>query len=328
MIPICHSDSGNSKKRSFFMMFLKTVLFFALFLHGGEYLPGSKKLSAACPPEYGKILFPDHSRQGKHLFTIGMGHRDALTGANGRRTAKIQAEVYKLGEWLIRHEGVRLILPEGFFSRPGLPKTPNLPLPDSERWKSGELPDLKTLEAKLADPRAFINAEILLKRNYPVILRQVEDKACYQEVGALIRKLSGGGCSLDERAKIRAELDSLQDKRTAPMLQRIPEIIDKESEEGGVKTRKAIFTMKITCPWESITKSEILPRYSPLGLKTCVPVRLVKAESLPMLIAIASPAKAFVTKNPKAKTAAIHKPLILAVPIHSFQRALIPAPPF
>jgi len=93
---------------------------------------------------------------------------------------------------------------------------------------------------------AFINAEILLKRNYPIVLQQVEDKECYEDVGSLMGKLFGGGCSPDEYARTKAELDSLQDKRTAVMLQKIPEIIDREYEEGRIKTRKAIFTIGLS----------------------------------------------------------------------------------
>jgi hypothetical protein len=106
--------------------------------------------------------------------------------------------------------------------------------------------DLKALEAKLADPRVFLNAEILLKRNYPLVLQQVEDKACYEEVSALIGKLSKGACFPEEYARTKAELDSLQDKRTALMLQKIPEIIDREHAAGRVKTPKAIFTIGLS----------------------------------------------------------------------------------
>jgi hypothetical protein len=88
---------------------------------------------------------------------------------------------------------VELVLPEGFFQNPGAQKTPSPAPPDSEKKKPSESLDLKTLEAKLAGKTAFINAEILLKRNYPIVLRQVEDKKCYEEVGALIGKLSNGG---------------------------------------------------------------------------------------------------------------------------------------
>ncbi len=228
------------------MKCMRGVFFFSLFLLGGKYLSAAEAGSGACPPEYGKILYECSPAQEKQLFIIGMGHRDALTGANGRRTAKIQAEVYKLGEWLIRQEGVELVLPEGFFKNPGAQKTPSPAPPDSEKKKPLESIDLKTLEAKLADKTAFLNAEILLKRDYPIVLRQVEDKKCYEEVGALIDKLSNRGCSPDEYARTQAELDFLQDKRTAVMLQKIPEIIGKEYEEGRIKTRKAIFTIGLS----------------------------------------------------------------------------------
>jgi hypothetical protein len=228
------------------MNFLKGILFSSLFLLGGKHLSTAEAGSGACPPEYGKILYEGNPAQEKQLFIIGMGHRDALTGANGRRTAKIQAEVYKLGEWLIRQEGVELVLPEGFFQNPGAQKTPSPAPPDSEKKKPSESLDLKTLEAKLAGKTAFINAEILLKRNYPIVLRQVEDKKCYEEVGALIGKLSIGGCSPDEYGRTQAELDFLQDRRTAVMLQKIPEIIDREYAAGRVKTPKAIFTIGLS----------------------------------------------------------------------------------
>ena len=198
------------------------------------------------PARIREILYECNPTNQHQLFIIGMGHRDALTGANGRQTARIQAEVYKLGEWLIRQEGVELILPEGFFKNPGAQKTSSPASPDSEKMKPAESLDLKTLEAKLADKTAFINAEILLKRNYPIVLEQVEDKKCYEEVGALIGKLSSGECSPDEYARTQTELDSLQDKRTAVMLQKIPEIIDREYAKGRVKTRKAIFTIGLS----------------------------------------------------------------------------------
>lgn len=228
------------------MKCMRGVLFSFLFLLGGKYLCAAEAGSSACPPEYGKILYECNPTQEKQLFIIGMGHRDALTGANGRRTAKIQAEVYKLGEWIIRQERVELVLPEGFFQNSGAQKTPSPAPPDSEKKKPSESLDLKTLEAKLAGKTAFINAEILLKRNYPIVLRQVEDKKCYEEVGALIGKLSNGGCALDEYARIKAELDYLQDRRTALMLQKIPKIIAKEYEEGRIKSRKAIFTIGLS----------------------------------------------------------------------------------
>jgi hypothetical protein len=148
-----------------------------------------------------------------------------------------------MGEWLIRQEGVELLLPEGFFKGPAGSKISGAGAPNSEKKKSAAPMDLQALEAKLADRNTFINAEILLKRNYPIILQQVEDKACYEEVSALMGKVFGGQCPADEFTRTRAELDFLQNKRTAVMLQKIPEIIDREYTEGRIKNPKAIFTI-------------------------------------------------------------------------------------
>ncbi|MBP1717038.1 MAG: hypothetical protein H6Q43_476 [Deltaproteobacteria bacterium] len=246
MNPFSHShsryfaESTSSKKKR------KGVLFFSLLLFFRGVLSAAEAGSGACPSEYGKMLYECNPTHEKQLFIIGMGHRDALTGANGHRTAKIQAEVYKIGEWLIRQEGVELVLPEGFFKSPGGKKVSSPAPSDSEKKRSAESLDLKTLEAKLADKTAFLNAEILLKRNYPIILQQVEDKRCYDEVGSLMKKFFGGGCSPEEYARTKAELNSLQDKRTAVMLQKVPEIIDREYDEGRIKTRKAIFTIGLS----------------------------------------------------------------------------------
>ena len=246
MTPFSYFDSRYSSPRISFKQKVGGILLLSFFLLLGGFLSAAEAGSGACPPAYGKVLFECNPTQEKQLFIIGMGHRDALTGSNGRRTAKIQAEVYKLGEWLIRQEGVELVLPEGFFKNPGAQKTPGPAPPDSEKKKPSESLDLKTLEAKLAGKTAFINAEILLKRNYPIVLQQVEDKKCYEEVGALIGKLSSRECALDEYARIKAELDYRQDRRTALMLQKIPEIIDREYAAGRVNTPKAIFTIGLS----------------------------------------------------------------------------------
>ena len=246
MTPFPYFHSRSFAKSTSSMKKRKGILFFSLLLLLGGFLSAAEAGSGACPPEFGKILHECNPTSQKQLFIIGMGHREALTGANGHRTAKIQAEVYKIGEWLIRQEGVELILPEGFFKSPGREKASGPAPSDFERRRQAEPLDLKTLEIKLSDKTAFINAEILLKRTHPIVLQQVEDKKCYEEVGSLMGKLFGGGCSPDEYARTKAELDSLQDKRTAVMLQKIPEIIDREYEEGRIKTRKAIFTIGLS----------------------------------------------------------------------------------
>jgi hypothetical protein len=225
---------------------IKGAIVILLLSLGGGFIPAGDAGADLCPPEFGKIVCEFNPSPGKRLFIIGMGHRDSLTGTDGPRTARIQAEVYKLGEWLIREEGLELILPEGFFKNEKTPENRSAATPDRERKRPAEPLDLKTLEAKLADKTAFVNAEILLKRNYPIVLQQVEDKGCYEEVGAVMGKLFGGSCPPEEYGPTRAKLDFLQEKRTAGMLQKIPEIVSREYAQGRIKTRKAIFTIGLS----------------------------------------------------------------------------------
>jgi len=114
-----------------------------LVFFSGGFFCAAEAGSGACPAEYGKILYECNPVQEKQLFIIGMGHRDALTGSNGRWPARIQAEVYKLGEWRIRQEGVGLVLPEGFFKNPEAQKNPNHAPLNSEKRKPSEPLDLQ-----------------------------------------------------------------------------------------------------------------------------------------------------------------------------------------
>jgi hypothetical protein len=219
---------------------LIVFIFLAIFPSAGRANPDS------FPGEYGEAIYRCNPTGSSRLFIIGMSHRDSLTGSNGSHTAKIQAEVYKLGEWLIRQEGVELFLPEGFFKNPAIITQSNPGLPKAGRKSFSEPLDLKTLEGKLSDRRSFTNAEILLKNRYPIVLQQVEDKQCYDEVGRWIRKLTNCDYLSDEYCQTKAELDYLQEIRTAVMLQKIPGLMSKEYEEGRIKNPRAIFTIGLS----------------------------------------------------------------------------------
>ena len=119
MIPLSSSECFDRVIPSFLRERGKGFFFFALFFLPWAFLSAAWAGSGSCPAAYGETLYECNPAREKQLFIIGMGHRDALTGANGPRTARIQAEVYKVGEWLILEEGVELILPEGFFKAPG-----------------------------------------------------------------------------------------------------------------------------------------------------------------------------------------------------------------
>jgi hypothetical protein len=192
--------------------------------------------------ECGEVIYQFNEKSPNQIFIIGISHRDSLTCLNGENTPRVQAEVYKIGDWLIHHQGLDLLLPEGFFAgNPGkIGKEKGRAL--ERKSECTELTDLKVLEGRLSDNKTYVNAEMLLKESHPLRLRQVEDKGLYDAVRNGLLKLVN--CGEDARySALKTELDYLQEKRTAAMLQKIPEIIEAEFRQGNIKTRKAIFTI-------------------------------------------------------------------------------------
>ena len=195
------------------------------------------------PVEYGEVLCRFNEESPNQIFIIGISHRDSLTCLNGENTSRVQAEVYKIGDWLIHHQGLELLLPEGFFARTtGKTGKENRKIVE-KKSDCTELSDLKVLEAKLSDNRTYVNAEMLLKENHPLRLRQVEDKALYDAVRSGLLKLVNCGEGDSRYSALKTELDYLQEKRTAAMLQKIPEIVEVEFRQGNIQNRKAIFTI-------------------------------------------------------------------------------------
>ncbi len=209
------------------------IAFFILFLSTTPSFAGT---DLRIPPEYGEVVFRYNEKSPNQVFIIGMSHRDTLTRTNGSNTSKVQAEVYKIGDWLIQNEQLDLLLPEGFF-RTEKPKAEN------SKVLSTRSLDIKTVEKKLSDNRVFVNAEMLLKESCGVRIEQVEDKGCYDAVGNAIYKLVSCGNDSSEYALFKSDLDYLQEKRTAVMLQKIPQIINDEFRQGNIRNKKAIFTI-------------------------------------------------------------------------------------
>ena len=193
------------------------------------------------PAEYGEVIYRSNPESPNQLFIIGMSHRDSLTRANGGNTSRVQAEVYQIGNWLIHTQGVRLLLPEGFFKNPSAP-IGKLNVPDST-GSCADLPDLKALEARLSDDQTYVNAEMLLKEDHSLRVRQVEDLPLYREVrDDLVKLASGGEKGCDPKVSI-AELDYLQERRAAVMLQNISRVVEEEFRQGAIRNEKAIFTI-------------------------------------------------------------------------------------
>jgi len=183
------------------------------------------------PKEYGEVIYQSYGETSKQLYIIGVEHRDAITRSNGINTSKVQAEVYKIGEWLVLNEELGLQLPEGFFTK----KTGKAVLsrsPAEERTIEPKSLDFGDLEKRLADNRTYVNAEMLLKQNYGLRTRQIEEKILYDGVHDAICKLPIKGTPSCDFLPLKSRLDYLQEKRVAAMLQKIPGVVDEEFQHS------------------------------------------------------------------------------------------------
>lgn len=231
-------------------MMFSILLFFTVLLVPGFSLnaaPNQDILNASgLSPERGEVVFSCNQRSPNQIYIIGMSHRDTLTHANGSNTVKSQIEIYRIGEWLIQKEGLELLLPEGFFlSESSFEKKEALKTAASENGTRVSF-DTKTLEEKLGEEDAYINAEMLLMQSHSIKTRQVEDLNLYNAAREKINLLEKYGDDTYESLFIKSGLDYLQERRSAAMLQKIPEVIDSEYRAGRIKNKKAIFTIGLS----------------------------------------------------------------------------------
>ncbi len=161
-----------------------------------------------------------------------------MTRINGNKTSKVQTEVYQIGDWLIHHQGLELLLPEGFFSSKAAKVEVEKIKTELEKSKCIGIPEMKVIEERLADNKTYVNAEMLLNEYHQLRLRQVEDEKFYVAVRECILKMVNTGNNSCDFLTVKSELDYQQDRRTAALLQRIPGIVDDEFQEGNIKAKK------------------------------------------------------------------------------------------
>jgi len=220
-------------KKSFFLILIVLPLLLSI-------PPSIAETNLTVPSQYGEVIYRFNEESPNQVFIIGLSHRDSLTCLNGDITSRVQAEVFKIGDWLIHSQGLELLLPEGFFKSTSTKiEKKNI---NVERENSCASYDMKALEKKLSNNKVYVNAEMLLKETHPMRLRQIEDKSLYDAVRVNILKLVSQGSACDYSA-VNSELEYLQERRTAAMLQKVPEIINDEFQQGNIKSRKAIFTV-------------------------------------------------------------------------------------
>ncbi|MBN2429658.1 MAG: hypothetical protein JXK94_15090 [Deltaproteobacteria bacterium] len=196
--------------------------------------------SSALPMDFGEIVYRRNADSPLQLYIVANSHRSALSGANGSQTVQAQLETFKIGEWLIRQQQVDLILPEGFFGSRDVADLAPAPLFDQ-----------KILRDRLSDTSVFVNAEQLLHEYYGVPLQQVEDRELYlQAKDFLSAGLESGALYLPSFSN---QLEYLQKRRSAAILQRVPRILGAELREGRVAAPRAMLTIGLSHMDEIIT---------------------------------------------------------------------------
>jgi hypothetical protein len=188
------------------------------------------------PPAYGTVIYRYNENSPKKLYIIGISHRNSCSRLNGSDTAKAQAEVYRIGEWLNQNSKIDLLLPEGFFSTPKTGEDFSVVKKDTSLEKD-------ILEKKLADDSRYINAEMLLIEQFQMQAGQVEDRLLYDAVLNRMVELDNHSGDPATIQSLRAEIDYLQERRTAAILQKIPETIECSCENGNAQGKNALFTI-------------------------------------------------------------------------------------
>ena len=235
----------TAKKLLFLLLALALFSFPLITSSNGQTIP-------KIPAEYGEIIYRFNEKSPNQIFIIGISHRDALTCLNGDNTSRVQAEIYKIGDWLIHNQGLELVLPEGFFKSPSAKiEKKNITAP--ERGNRCASTDMEALEKRLSDNKIYVNAEMLLKENHSLRLYQIEDKDPYEAVRNHLLKLVSCKDDSGDYCRLKSELGYLQEKRTVAMLQKIPQIVNDEFRQGNIKNKKAIFTIGMLHLHEIIT---------------------------------------------------------------------------
>jgi hypothetical protein len=195
------------------------------------------------PLEYGEVIYRIHGSSPKQLYIIGISHRNPQNGINDSTTIQTQTDIFRIGEWLNRNRKLQLLLPEGYFDEIDNSPAISQSLKNVRNQSSGQV-DNVFLQKKFADESCFVNAEMLLMQNFDMRVCQVEDKPIYDAVRNSLHNLKQpditGDTPLTERL---AELQYLQETRTAKLLQKIPSLIDNAVYDGTVRDRSAMFTI-------------------------------------------------------------------------------------
>ncbi|MBC8414139.1 MAG: hypothetical protein ISR96_09635 [Nitrospira sp.] len=214
-------------------IFTATILILAA---SNTYSDSAQSNALNIPHKYGRVIYSTNHNSPNQLYIIGISHRDSIHLKNSSNTVQSQIETFRIAEWLIQNKGISMILPEGYFSSSQRHTAP------IDRSKNSPL-NIEILQERLTDESVFTNAEMLLREKYGILSRQIEDLNMYQAVSAKMKELKISRNDLIESQFIISELTYLQNRRTANMLQQIPDILDKELKRGSISNKQALLTI-------------------------------------------------------------------------------------
>jgi hypothetical protein len=212
------------------------ILLTALWTMHAALCSASEYVNPSVPSAFARIIYQSNAECKRQIYIVAQCHRDALSGLNGMDTVKVQAEIYRLGEWLIANKNVGFLLPEGYFQNNQSDKLPLSPNP--ELHATAPISD-DVLIKQLSDTKRFMSADRLLSSNFNVILRQVEDRDLYYHIRSLLQTLT-----FDVSTKpLLEDIEYQQKKRSGTFLQNIPKIFAVETNEGRPKFQNALMTI-------------------------------------------------------------------------------------
>lgn len=208
---------------------------FSLFCHAGllllaVFLSGrvpdchaAMAVSRPIPDRLARIVYQEKPESKQKIYIVAQSHPSALTGENAADTLQVQAEIYRIGEWLIENRGIGVLLPEGYFQK----ETKGASIKTRcgrEVVRDGRaLPDATLLD-RLAATDHFVNAGLLLHDDFGISLRQIEDRGLHANVCLLLGELVQPEPD-DNLPAIAAALDYQQKKRSAALLRNIPDAL-------------------------------------------------------------------------------------------------------
>lgn len=204
---------------------------------------GDRTTDLRLPERFGEVIYQEHGERDNRIYIVAQSHRSAINGQENGDCQKVQAEIYRIGEWLIVNEKVEALLPEGYFGNSG-------PDADHRRPRPGEKPgqptrlDDATLTARLSNSSIFVNADRLLYSTYDLSLRQIEDRKLYFTVVDELRSLlSDDSPQQQTNPTVLPILAYHQKKRSAVILENIPEALSGKKSTDGGNIRRAMLTI-------------------------------------------------------------------------------------